>query len=96
MMLFLNKRDIFADKIKEFDIKVCPALEGFKGDTKNFKQTTEYIRDCFFELNKSEKTVYCHITCATDRSNVHFVFDAVRDTILKQSLDSAIPGWQSP
>mmetsp|Transcript_19574 Transcript_19574/g.36844 ORF Transcript_19574/g.36844 Transcript_19574/m.36844 type:complete len:183 (+) Transcript_19574:1426-1974(+) len=94
MMLFLNKRDLFAEKLKKFDIRACPALESFNGDSKSFEETTNFIRECFFNLNKSAKTVNCHVTCATDRSNVNFVFNSVRDTVLKASLDSAIPGWQ--
>lgn len=42
-----------------------------------------------FELlnkKKGSKDIYTHFTCATDTSNVQFVFDAVTDVIIKNNL----------
>jgi len=94
IILFLNKRDLFEDKIKVYPITDCPALQHFDGDTTSFAETTEFIRDEFINLNETPKTIYSHVTCATDKSQVTVVFNSVKDTILKQSLDSAIPGWR--
>eukprot|EP00954_Amorphochlora_amoebiformis_P008012 620959-Amorphochlora_amoeboformis.AAC.3 len=35
VVLFLNKRDIFQEKIKKFPITVCPPLAGFNGNPAN-------------------------------------------------------------
>lgn len=94
IILFLNKRDLFVDKIKDHRITECPSLSGFEGDSKSFDETTDFIRDEFLMRNRTKKTVYTHVTCATEKSNVAVVFNSVKDTILKQSLDSAIPGWR--
>jgi len=93
-MLFLNKRDLFADKILQYPITDCPALKHYTGDTSSFEDTTNFIATQFVQLNKTPKEIYIHITCATDHKNVDFVFNSVKDTILKQQLDSAIPGWR--
>ncbi|KIH64030.1 hypothetical protein ANCDUO_05664 [Ancylostoma duodenale] len=30
--------------------------------------------------------IYCHMTCATDTTNIQFVFDAVTDVIIANNL----------
>ena len=42
----------------------------------------------FENLNKRKDTkeIYTHFTCATDTTNVQFVFDAVTDVIIKNNL----------
>eukprot|EP00469_Lotharella_globosa_P005275 CAMPEP_0167797662 /NCGR_PEP_ID=MMETSP0111_2-20121227/15799_1 /TAXON_ID=91324 /ORGANISM="Lotharella globosa, Strain CCCM811" /LENGTH=352 /DNA_ID=CAMNT_0007691833 /DNA_START=125 /DNA_END=1180 /DNA_ORIENTATION=- len=94
MILFLNKRDVFAEKIKECCITTCPALADYKGDSSDVKETTKFIRDKFFSMNELyDKTIYAHVTCATDPSNVRFVFSSVADIVLQNSLDVTMPGW---
>lgn len=47
----------------------------------------EYFKYMFLSRNTQyEKTVYDHITCATDTSNVHHVFSACKDIILNNNL----------
>jgi len=38
---------------------------------------------------KAKKRIYTHVTCATDKDNVHKVFDNVRDIVIRQSLEAA-------
>ncbi|GAB5362050.1 hypothetical protein AAMO2058_000764900 [Amorphochlora amoebiformis] len=89
LILFLNKRDIFFKKIQRFAITDCPALESFSGDLTDFQETSTFIKEEFLLRNKTNKCIYCHITCATDRANVGFVFSCVKDTVLKDSLERA-------
>jgi hypothetical protein len=53
-----------------------------------FDDASDYIREKFESLNRnpSEKTVYSHLTCATDTENVKFVFAAVTDIIIQTNL----------
>jgi len=87
MILFLNKRDLFAEKISKVPLsKYFPAYEG--GD--NLKAATDFLRLQFEAKNRNkEKRVYTHVTCATDTTNVHAVFNAVKDIIIKRSLAAA-------
>mmetsp|Transcript_2088 Transcript_2088/g.2616 ORF Transcript_2088/g.2616 Transcript_2088/m.2616 type:complete len:98 (+) Transcript_2088:909-1202(+) len=90
MVLFLNKSDLFKQKIRKFPITVCPDLQGFDGDVNSFRQTAKFIEEEFMIRNRSPmKTVYPHVTCATNRKNVAVVFNGVKDTILKKSLEQA-------
>ncbi len=89
IILFLNKRDLFQEKIKKFPITTCPILEGYEGEGTDWQTSAKYIEEEFLIRNKTQRTVLPHLTCATDRSNVEVVFNTVKDTVLKQSLDKA-------
>ena len=71
MILFLNKRDLFVDKIQNVPITKCPSFTGYSGDPKSFDETTKYIRKEFTSLNNepSKRNIFMHITCATDQDN---------------------------
>ena len=95
MILFLNKKDLFADKIKRVPIKLCPAFASYPGpppgsETSDgaYYHACDFIKGVFEALNKfpDAKTVYTHVTCATDTENIRVVFHAVQDIIIKKSL----------
>jgi len=84
IILFLNKTDLFREKIKKTDLTVC--FPEFAGGN-DYESAANFVRDRFLELNKSDgKQVYPHLTCATDTNNVKFVFSAVKDVILQSNL----------
>lgn len=87
MILFLNKRDLFAEKIQKVPLTVCfPEYEG----KNNYDEASEFLRALFEGKNHNhEKVIYSHVTCATDTDNVATVFNAVKDIIIRQSLGQA-------
>jgi guanine nucleotide-binding protein G(i) subunit alpha len=94
IMLFLNKRDLFAEKIEKKAITVTfPEYTG----PQTYEASANYIRDKFLlrnrQMDKSHpehpKRIYSHITCATDSSNVRVVFNAVKDIVIRVSLEGA-------
>ena len=88
-ILFLNKVDLFREKIKHTDLKVC--FEDFPGLTQDYESAANFIRDKFLSLNREDhKEIYTHITCATDTQNIQNVFDNVKDIILKENLPNAL------
>lgn len=87
MILFLNKRDLFAEKVQKVDLSVCfPEYTGGK----NYDNASQYIKKMFLAQNDNpKKTIYSHYTCATDTDNILVVFNAVKDIILNQTLKEA-------
>jgi len=88
IILFLNKRDIFQDKLSR-RIPLTSAFPDYTG-TFNYEEAVDFIQGKFFELNKSkQKEIYAHATCATDTANVSHVFNSVKDIVIKNSLAQA-------
>ncbi|XP_062356650.1 guanine nucleotide-binding protein G(t) subunit alpha-1 isoform X2 [Cinclus cinclus] len=85
IVLFLNKKDVFLEKIKKAHLSICfPDYDG----PNTYDDAGNYIKLQFLELNmrRDVKEIYSHMTCATDTENVKFVFDAVTDIIIKENL----------
>ncbi|XP_033761930.1 guanine nucleotide-binding protein G(i) subunit alpha-like [Pecten maximus] len=86
MILFLNKKDLFEEKITRSPLTVC--FPDYQGQN-TFDQAAPYIQYQFVNTNRREnKEIYCHFTCATDTNNIQFVFDAISDIILNENLES--------
>ncbi|XP_022084266.1 guanine nucleotide-binding protein G(i) subunit alpha-like [Acanthaster planci] len=86
MMLFLNKCDIFEEKIQRVPLNYF--FKTYRGPNVA-KPARAFICDVYKNLSKSKsRQIYHHFTTAIDRSNVQFVFDAVADVVLKSSLNT--------
>jgi GTPase SAR1 family protein len=93
MILFLNKKDLFEQKLKS---KVFADYVN-KNDKRDpytgpneMMPCAEYTKKIFLEKNgNADKSIYSHITTAIDTSNVKFVFSAVVGMILEQNLKSS-------
>jgi len=87
MILFLNKKDIFEQKIKTIDLKVC--FDDYNGGC-NYDNAVAFMKDKFLAQNENpKKHIYTHCTCATDTTNIQVVFNAVKDIILHRVLDDS-------
>uniref|UniRef100_UPI003873CD69 Guanine nucleotide-binding protein G(t) subunit alpha-3 n=1 Tax=Homo sapiens TaxID=9606 RepID=UPI003873CD69 len=85
IVLFLNKKDIFQEKVTKVHLSICfPEYTG----PNTFEDAGNYIKNQFLDLNlkKEDKEIYSHMTCATDTQNAKFIFDAVTDIIIKENL----------
>lgn len=86
-ILFLNKTDLFKEKIARVDLNVCwPNYTGGR----NFENASAFIKQKFLDQNKTAHTIYPHFTCAISTENIEFVFRCVRETVLKQTLKEVI------
>lgn len=86
IILFLNKKDLFAEKIRKSPLQSCfPEYTG----RNNFEEASAYIQQQFEMRNHApDKDIFTHFTCATDTTNIQFVFDAVTDVIIRNNLKS--------
>ncbi|XP_027766765.1 guanine nucleotide-binding protein G(t) subunit alpha-2-like, partial [Empidonax traillii] len=62
IILFLNKKDLFEEKIKKVHLSICfPEYDG----PNTFEDAGNYIKTQFLDLNmrKDVKEIYSHMTC---------------------------------
>lgn len=83
-ILFLNKRDLFAEKIQKVPLTVC--FKDYTGPN-TYADSLNFIREQF-EV-RTQKKLYVHITCATDSGNVAAVFNAVKEIIIQKHLEDS-------
>jgi len=84
IILFLNKYDLFQEKIKETSLTVLfPEFTGGNDE----KAGQEFIQAQFISLNKNpKKKIFAHTTTATDTENVRIVFNVAREVIISQNF----------
>lgn len=87
-IVFLNKKDLFAEKIKTVPLTVwrpeCTAV--------GYDEGTNYMVEQFlgqFPKSENGKQCYHHLTCATDTQNVEVVFTAVKDIVIRGTMYDA-------
>ena len=85
MILFLNKKDLFAQKIQSIPITVCPAFHQFNGDTKSYEDTTFFIKEIFEsqKAKNSQKPIFTHFTCAIDKKQFKKLFENIHTPIIE-------------
>ncbi|TKR69251.1 hypothetical protein L596_021433 [Steinernema carpocapsae] len=88
MILFMNKKDLFAEKIQK--VNITTAFPDYEGG-QNYEEAVNFIKLKFSELNLNpdKKTIYMHETCATDTNQVQLVITSVIDTIIQKNLQKA-------
>jgi len=87
-ILFLNKIDLFKQKIEKVDLKVC--FQNYTGGN-DFEAASNFIKQRFLEQNQhNSHVIFTHFTCAISTENIEFVFKCVRETVLKRILDEVI------
>jgi GTPase SAR1 family protein len=93
MLLFLNKKDLFEEKMLSVHIGDQEAFKDFEtplGAADYYDKGVEYFLEKFISKNSNpDRQVYNHITCATDSKNVEVVFEACKDIILRGNLEEA-------
>ena len=83
MILFLNKKDVFDEKIVYSPITTC--FETYYGPQQK-EEASAYISQQFLSQNHSKREVYRHFTCAKNSENISVVFDSVADVISQNLL----------
>ena len=99
MLLFLNKKDLFEEKICLTSIRTAfPDYEGmlrkkifqtFLGH-QTYHESIDFIKKKFNSVNGNpNKTIYKHETCATDTNQVKQILDSVLDMIVNLNLQNS-------
>jgi guanine nucleotide-binding protein G(o) subunit alpha len=79
IMLFLNKKDVFAEKIMYTDIAAQKPFADYAGPPREFNSGVLYFiqkfKDCLIDDDFNDS--FIHVTCATDTNNMEFVLDSI-------------------
>jgi hypothetical protein len=79
IMLFLNKKDVFAEKILYSDIAAQPEFKDYAGPPRDFNHGVLYFiqrfKECLISDEQEFKDSFIHVTCATDTNNSKFVWE---------------------
>ena len=84
IMLFLNKKDIFEEKIQYSDIGKVSHFNDYGGPPNDFDYGVLYFIQKFEEQLEGEfSDNFIHVTNATDTTNMEFVLNASRLIVMK-------------
>jgi len=83
IILFLNKEDLFLEKISKVDLNTCFINYTGGGNPDSAK---EFIKQRFVERTHGGKKVYPHYTNAIDTKNIELVIRNVKETLLEKTL----------
>jgi len=91
VLLFLNKKDIFADKIFRSRIDAQPAFSDYPGRPGNFEHGCQYFEQIFQSKWDAQKTkeLFVHITNALDQSNMRFVMNCIKWVVMNHNLEAS-------
>ena len=83
VLLFLNKRDLFQEKIQTIDPVTW--FPDYKGGC-NYEKAEAYFKAQFEKrIADKKKTLYSYTTCATDTSTMEVVFTSIEGIILAKA-----------
>jgi len=89
-ILFLNKSDLFDEKIKSVPIKAASVFSGYDGADNDRDASLDYIKGVFAGKNdNANRSVFTHVTNATDKGQIEKVFNDVQTMIINWSLERA-------
>lgn len=80
--LFLNKYDVFTQKITSTPITVCPNLADYQGDPGDVTASINHVRQKFLDKIKNKKEIPVHVTCATDPASVGPLFNTLKEILI--------------
>jgi GTPase SAR1 family protein len=87
-IIFLNKSDIFEEKIKKYPLhKTFPNVE--KENVSTLEKSIAYISQKYEDQYGGSTKLYIYVTNALDAENSKRVFDSVRDGVIQESLKYA-------
>ena len=90
MILFLNKVDLFRDKILSSDRHLRLFFPQYTGPDRDLDTAGQFIRDEFLSRNlNTKKIIFPHFTTATDTENIKVVFKVVIEHIIRENLEAA-------
>mmetsp|Transcript_40652 Transcript_40652/g.69370 ORF Transcript_40652/g.69370 Transcript_40652/m.69370 type:complete len:429 (-) Transcript_40652:404-1690(-) len=91
VLLFLNKKDVFKEKLQYSNIADQEPFDDYAGPVGDFDQGVLYFIRKFKEqlVDEELKDTFIHVTCATDTNDMDFVLDTSTTIIRSDNLRRA-------
>jgi len=86
-ILFMNKQDIFEEKIKTSPLELY--FNDYTGG-QDAEKAKQFILDKYLSLNHTKKPIYQYFTCATDTNMMEAVFDVIEENVISKALEFII------
>lgn len=87
IILFLNKKDLLEQKVKDPETDIRWYFNQFTGNPHSLLDVQNFLLHMFMNVRKNTKTpIYHHFTNAVDTGNIQVVFSSVKDTIFHRNL----------
>jgi guanine nucleotide-binding protein subunit alpha len=91
LILFLNKIDLFAEKIAGGMSPINKTFPDYTGGPTDFEAGKEFFANKFRNLvRQPKKEVYVHYTNATDTNLLKITMASVQDMIVQRNLNALI------
>ncbi|MCJ1430046.1 hypothetical protein MMC29_007961 [Sticta canariensis] len=89
IILFLNKIDLFKEKLAEKPVR--DYFPDYTGGNEDYNAAAKYFANKFRGLNRTEdREIYVHFTNATDTNLLTITMKSVQDTIIQSNLTTLI------
>lgn len=102
IILFLNKSDLLAQKVKNPETDIRWYYPQYTGNPHSIIDVQTFILQMFLRVRRNNshhqslkppQPIYHHFTTAVDTQNIQVVFNSVKDTILNRNLASLMLQW---
>lgn len=88
LLAVLEQSDLFREKIARVNLGDVPQWTDYSGAPHSYDEGVDYFINKFIGTNRDKhRDIFYHVTCATDTSNIRFVWNACTEILLKEDLD---------
>jgi len=87
IVLFLNRSDLFKQKILHVPLNACDEFLDYKGKPGDWEEAVAAIKAKFLERNANkERIVKVHLTCTIDTDHVKVIFETIKKGIISRTV----------
>jgi len=91
LILFLNKMDLFKEKMQSGISPISRYFPDYQGKTTDIQAGQKFFSEKFKKLVKDQrKQIYIHYTNATDTNLLKVTMRSVQDMIVRRNLNSLV------
>jgi len=87
IVLFLNRSDLFKQKILTTPLTASDEFLDYKGKPGDWEEAFQAIKNKFLEKNQNkDRFIKVHLTCTIDTAQVQVIFDTVKKGIISRTV----------